>query len=67
MINQFKQLNLGTKRLIVILSFLLPLIPALFHELEFPFWCVGGIASIWLIVFIVLWIRDGYKQSKNIG
>ncbi len=67
MIKQFKQLNLGTKRLIVLLSFLLPLILLFFGltEIQLIRLYVTSFLAIWLTIYVVLWIRDGYSQSKN--
>lgn len=67
MIKQFKKLNLGTKRLIVLSSILLPIpFASNFSYTNEKINCyVGVLATIWLIIFVVLWIRDGYTQSKN--
>ena len=67
MIKQFKQLNLGTKRLIVVLSFLLSFIPPSFeyNEEDMVLLYVISFLAIWLTIYVVLWIRDGYTQSKN--
>jgi hypothetical protein len=69
MINQFRKLNLVTKRLVVILSFLLPLIFAAIAGISSgeaaAFVFILSFVFFWAIVFVVLFIRDGYKQEED--
>lgn len=74
MVKKIKKLNLGTQRLLLILSFIAALLISYiinpidfldFDDEEFWFGYIFSWFIYWAIVFIVLWIIDGYSEKKG--
>jgi hypothetical protein len=71
--NLFKQLKRGWKRLHLILSLVIggggfALISGediTFNPVEFMFAFTLGTLSYWIIVFVVLWVMDGFRPTKE--
>tara|TARA_B100000378_G_scaffold247207_1_gene219142 strand:- start:287 stop:523 length:237 start_codon:yes stop_codon:yes gene_type:complete len=74
MLKKIRKLNLGTQRLLLILSLIIGLLISYIidpsHFMEFDninFW-IGFIISLtiyWSAVFITLWIIAGYSSKKK--
>lgn len=74
MLQKFKQLKTGQKRLVFVLSFLFALLIQYITEprdfLDFQdedFWLplIIGWIVYWVLVMIVLWVIDGFKKQNN--
>ncbi|MCO6147391.1 hypothetical protein [Flavobacterium sp. NRK1] len=69
-ISRLKQLSQGTLRLLVFISFLIPitfLVAAMAVERPDVFILISIISFFifWIIVRTVLWIQDGYKEDAK--